>query len=245
MCRHQFLADAFAQMKRHALRQAPRVDEDQRRAMLQRQLGDAVVNLAPHFVAGDGAELRRRNLDRQIELAAVTNVDHGRSGTSRAGQEMRDLFDRLLRGRQADARRPVRQQVKPLQRERQVRAALVVGDGVDLVDDYGLDIAQNGAAAVCGEQNVERLGRGDQDVRRTLEHLAPLFHQRVAGAHGGANLGHQEAALGGQRQNLAERAVEVLLDIVAERLQRRDVQDFGAVVQIDRPALCAPGDQCR
>ena len=109
--------------------------------MLQRQLGDAVVNLAPHFVAGDGAKLGRRNFDREVELAAMADVDDGRSRASRAGQEMRDLLDRLLRRRQADARRPVRQQVKPLQRERQVRAALVVGDGVDFVDDHGLDVA--------------------------------------------------------------------------------------------------------
>jgi hypothetical protein len=29
-----------------------------------------------------------------------------------------------------------------------MRAALVVGDRVDLVDDHGLDIAQNGAALI-------------------------------------------------------------------------------------------------
>ena len=229
---HQLFADALAQMQRHALRQPPRVDEHQRRAMLQRQLRDAVVDLAPHLVAGDGAKLGRRDLHRQVELAAMANVDDGRSRTSRAGQEMRDLLNRLLRRREPDARWPVRQQVKPLQRERQVRAALVVGDGVDFVHDYGLDIAQDGAAAVGGEQNVERLRRGDQDVRRPLQHLAPLFHQRVAGADGGANLGHQQAALGGQRQNLAQRPVEVLLNVVAQRLERRDVQNFGAVAQV-------------
>ncbi len=171
--------------------------------MLQGQFRDAVVNLAPHFVAGDGAKLRRRNLHCQVKLAAMADVDHGWGGASRAGQKVRDLLDRLLRGRQADAGRPIRQQVEPLQRERQVCAALVIGDGVDFVDDDGLDMAQDGAAAIRGEQNVERLGRGHQDVRRPLEHVAPLFHQRVAGADGGANFGHQQAAFGGQRENLA------------------------------------------
>ena len=56
MRRDQFFADALAQVQRHALGQPPRVDEDQRGAMLQRQLGEAVVDLAPHFVAGDGAK---------------------------------------------------------------------------------------------------------------------------------------------------------------------------------------------
>ncbi len=40
MRRHLVFAEALAQMQRHALRQPPRVDEDQRRAMLQRQLGE-------------------------------------------------------------------------------------------------------------------------------------------------------------------------------------------------------------
>src|ERR1022692_4653370 len=142
------------------------------------------------------------------------------------------FLNRLLCGREPDAGWPVRQQVKPLEREREVCAALVIGDGVNLIHDYGLDIVQDGAAAVGGEQNVERLRRGDQDVRRTLEHVAALFHQRVAGAHGGANFGHQKAALGGQRQDLAQRSVEVLLNVVAQRFERRDVQDFGAVVQV-------------
>ena len=88
------------------------------------------------------------------------------------------------------------------------------------------------ATAVGGQQDVQRLGRGDQDVRRTLQHLAPLFRQRVAGADGGANLRHQEAAFAGQRKDLAERAFEVFLDVVAQRLQRRDVENFGGVAQI-------------
>ena len=112
-----------------------------------------------------------------------------------------------------------------------MRAALVVSDGVNLVDDDGLDVAKYRAAAVGGEQDVERLRRGDQDVRRTLQHLAAFFRQRVAGADGGANLGHQVAALAGQRENLAERNFEVLLDVVAQRFQRRDVENFGAIAQ--------------
>ena len=146
---------------------------------------------------------------------------------------MRDFFDRLLGGRKPDAhRRAIGQRLQPLQRERQVRAALVVGDGVDFVHDDGLDIAQNRAALFRGQQDVERLGRGDQNVRRPLQHRPPLVHQRVAGADGGANLRHQQSALARHLQNLAERDFEILLDVVAQRLQRRDVENFSAVVQI-------------
>ena len=179
-----------------------------------------------------GPSLRGRHFDREIQLAAMTDVHDRRSGTPRAGRgSARPLRSASAwpTGRCVSA--TVRPAVQPLQRERQVRAALVVGDGVNFVHDDRLDVAQDGAAAVGGEQDVQRLRRGHQDVRRALEHLAPLFHQRVAGADGGANLRHQHAALGGQRQDFAQRAVEVLLDVVAQRLQRRDVEDFGAVVQ--------------
>ena len=57
------------------------------------------------------------------------------------------------------------------------------------------------------------------------------MHQRVAGAHGGANFGHQEAAFGGELQDFAERSVEIFLNVVTERFQRRNVEDFGLVAQ--------------
>ena len=57
------------------------------------------------------------------------------------------------------------------------------------------------------------------------------MRERVAGADGGANLRHQQAAFAGHLQNFAKRNFEVLLNVVAEGLQRRDVQNFGAVVK--------------
>ena len=51
-------------------------------------------------------------------------------------------------------------------REREVAAALVAEEGVDLVDDDGLDGAEDLAAALGGEHEVEGLRRGDEDVRR-------------------------------------------------------------------------------
>ena len=65
-----------------------------------------------------------------------------------ADQQARDRLDRPLRRRQADAARPaVAQCFEPFEREREVRAALVARDSVDLVDDDGLDGAQRLAAA--------------------------------------------------------------------------------------------------
>ncbi len=129
------------------------------------------------------------------------------------------------------------QRFQPFERKRQMRAAFVVGHGVNFVDDDGLDIAQNGAAFFGGKQDVKRLGRGDQNVRRPLQHGAALVHERVAGADGGADLGHQQAALAGHLQNFAQRDFEILLDVVAEGFERRDVEDFGAVLQVSGQGL--------
>ena len=159
---------------------------------------------------------------------------------------MRDQLDRLLRGGKADAhRRPVGKRVEPFERKRQMRAALVVGDGVDFVHDHRLDVAQDLPALLRREQDVERFRRGHQNVRRALQHGAALVHQRVAGAHGGANLRHQQPALARQLQDFAERDFQIFLDVVAQRLQRRDVEHFGAVLRVRRRAPCAPAGRCR
>ena len=92
--------------------------------------------------------------------------------------------------------------------------------------------AQNAAALLRREQNVERLGRGHQNVRRPLQHALALLHERVTGADRGANLRHQQAFFAGQRRDFAQRAFQVFLDVVAQRLQRRDVQDFSPVGEI-------------
>ena len=68
--------------------------------------------------------------------------------------------------------------------------------------------------ALRGEQEVERLGRRDQDVRRGAEHLPALALVGVARA---------DADRQG-RAEPGERAPQVALDVVVERLQRRDVE---------------------
>ena len=108
----------------------------------------------------------------------VSTIVHSRVG---ADQEAADLLERALGGRQADPLHgPARLALEPLERERQVGAALGLRDRVDLVDDHPLRVAQELARA-RGEHQVERLGRRDQDVRRLAEHRRALLLRRVAG----------------------------------------------------------------
>ena len=91
-----------------------------------------------------------------------------------------DLLDRPHRRRQADPLgRPLQQLVEPVEGDRQVRAALGVGDGVHLVDDDRLDAAQR-LAGRAGEQQEQRLGGGDEDVGRPAGERAALVGGGVA-----------------------------------------------------------------
>ncbi len=77
------------------------------------------------------------------------------------------------------------------------------------------------------EQEEERLGRRDQDVGRVAQHRRALLLRRVAGADGDAQL----------RLEPGERAAQVALDVVVQRLQRRDVEN----AQARRPATASGG----
>ena len=116
VCRHQFFADALAQMERDPFRQSPGVHEHQGGAVLENQGRDAVVDLAPHLIAGDRAEFGWRDFNGEVELAPVSDVDDGRSRACRAGQEMSDQLNRLLRRRQPNSRGMFGQPVKAFQR---------------------------------------------------------------------------------------------------------------------------------
>src|SRR5579862_6216596 len=217
----------------HSFREAACVDEHKRGAMLANEIGYAIVNLVPHFMRRNRAKFASGNLNRQIEHALVADLHDHRIGTAAAGEKMRNQLDRFLRGREADAHgRPIGKSFEAFERKREMRAAFVVGDGVNFVDDNGFDGFQDFAAFRGGEQNIERFGRGDENMRRPREHLAALVHERVAGAHRGANFRHQETAFGGELQNFAERNLEVFLNVVAESLERRNVKNFEAVSQL-------------
>ena len=152
--------------------------------------------------------------DLEVELLARARVDE-LDLSLRAGDEAADLRERALRRREADALEgALDEALEPLQRQREVRSALRPCDRVHLVEDHRLDPAQR-LARLRGEEQEERLGRRDEDVRRRLLHPTPLVCRRVAGADPDRELGAEPR----------ERAPQVALDVVVQRLQRRDVQE--------------------
>jgi hypothetical protein len=225
VARDPLFAQALAELRRDALGHLARVDEDERRAVSLDQLAHARVDLLPLLVGADRAERRGGHLDGQVQLAEAARINKD-AVPARAGQEAPHLVEGLHRGAEADALERRRgERLEPLQRQRQVRAPLVAHQRVDLVDDHGADGLQHPPAAVAREQQVERLGRRDQHVGGPPRHRGPLARRRVAGPHQHADLGQVRR----RRADLAERRLEVLLDVVGEGPQRRDVEDLGLV----------------
>ena len=249
-------------MARRALGHAARVDEDQRRPVRRHEFDDARVDLVPLRDGHHRRERRRRHLEREVALFRVADVDDlalrdAIDHAMCAHEEARDLGDRLLRRRQADARdaaqharrrrfehavlvrrveqrrarRVVRERLQPLERQREVAAALVGGERVDLVDDHRAHRRQHPPARQRAEQHVERLGRRDQDVRWAAQVAPAILLRRVAGAHRGADVDVGQAEFGQLGADAGQRRLEVGADVVRQRLQRRHVDDRGLVRQ--------------
>ena len=79
-------------------------------------------------------------------------------------------------------------------------------------------VPSNSSCARAGQHQVQRLGRRDQDVGRLAQHRLALALRRVAGADRDRQLGADPA----------QRRAQVAVDVVGQRLQRRDVDEADA-----------------
>ena len=92
-----------------------------------------------------------------------------------SAQVARDLLERPLRRGEADPLEgPPGDLLEPLEREREVGPALRPHEDVDLVHDDRLDGLQE-RPGPRGEDEEERLRRGDEDVGRMTQHPRPLL----------------------------------------------------------------------
>jgi hypothetical protein len=234
--RDVLLADALGEMPRHPLHHASRIREYERGVMLRDEAGKLVIDGRPDVPRHHRFERGARHHDRKVAFAHMTAVDDlaGDVGPG-AGQEARDLLDRLLCGRQPDALHGLcRQGVEPLQRQREMRAALGARDRMDLVDDHRARGRQHPATGLAGEQQVQRLGCGHEDMRRQPSHRCALRLRGVAGANLGADLACRHAEPRELRTDPGQRLLEIALDVVRQRLERRHVHHARRILE---PAL--------
>ena len=155
-----------------------------------------------------------RSSDLWLPASTMVTGRGGRFGvTAEAAEEARDLVERALGGREPDAlRRTMGDGFEPLEREREVRAALGGRERVDLVDDDELHRPQR-LARLRGEHEVERLGCGDEDVGRSAQERLAGAALGVAGAQRHARLVEPDAEPLGRERDAAQRRPQVLLDV--------------------------------
>lgn len=138
------------------------------------------------------AQILHRHDHRQIEPLGGRRLDDLHLPLRR--EEPRHFVDRTDRRRQADPPCRTRQQlVETLQRQGEMGAPLRTGHCMHLVENHRLDPGQ-GLPSRGGQHQEQRLGGGDQDVRRPGRHRAALGGRCVprADAHPHVGLGQPE-----------------------------------------------------
>ena len=236
----QLFACELVERAREALCEPPGVHEDKRRAVRADELEDLRVDRGPDRRAldrghGPGWDLGRlaqarhvldRDFDAKLERLLPPGVQHAnraRDAVVEAAEEPRDLVERTLRRGEADAlqlgRAPAAQLLQPLERKREVRSPLGRDHRVDLVDDDALHASQSVAREAC-EDEVQRLRRSDEDVRRLALVARALARRRVAGLDGDGRFAIRDPQTLRLPRDHDERLAQVALDVDSERFER-------------------------
>ena len=219
------LADAFGQVLGGAFGDPSLIDEDQRRLVVGHELGEPVVDFLPDLVGHHRCQWRVRNLQRQITLTNMPRIDDldvvTVRGSRPAHQKIRHRRQWLDRGRQTDTHRLAgAQRRQAFQRQHQMCAALAPRDRVQFVHDDRAQCAEHAPAAVRGQQDVQRLRRRDQNMRRIAAHPVAFGLRRVAGAHAIADRDIRVAQRSQVRADAGQRLLQILLNVVGQRLER-------------------------
>ena len=177
----------------------------------------------------DGAHVVDRDDDLQLERLARAGVDDGDLAVRPdAAEEAADGLERSLRGGEADALRRLGafgpERLQAFQAQGEVGTPFRAGHRVDLVDDDVLDAAQD-LARLAREQEIQALGRRDEDVGGVAGDLAAVLGRGVAGSAGDGDLGRLVAEPLGRQADAGERGTQVALDVVGQGLERGDVED--------------------
>ena len=238
MGHHRFLTEALLQGQCDPLGPSAAEREDQRGAMLADQIRDAVVHRVPMRMGRQWAQFRPRRQHLQIQFTRAVARCHNPAWTLMtlpagidlaAGQEAAQFLNRAECRRKSNSDGPrsgagFHHPLQPLQGQRQMRAALVAGHRMQLIDDDPANRLQLLTETAGGQQDEQRLRRGDEDLRRTAQHRAALARGSIAGAQPGANRGQGKSATRRGSAHSAQWLLQVQPDIVGQRLERGDVK---------------------
>ena len=231
------LAQTLREFARDPLGHAARVDEDERRAVALDQLCEAAVDLGPDLVRHHRFERGIGDFDAKVARALVAGVDdrHVRrrpAARSGAGEKAGNGLNRVLRRREPDAQQPVAAEGgEALEREREMGAPLVRRQRMDLIDDHRPGRRQHLAARLRAQEDVERFRRRHHDVRRLAMHAGALGRRGVAGPDPGADFYVAQAEARQLAPDAGKRRLQIAMDVIRQRFQRRNVNDMRFVGQ--------------
>ena len=118
-----------------------------------------------------------------------------------------------------------------------MRAAPIIHDSVNLIQDERARRAQHSPAGFGSEQQIQRLRRGNQNVRRFFDQRLALRGSRIAGANFGAHIDVAAFVSPSNARIPASGSCKIFADIVAQRFERRDVNDLRFIRQISPSRL--------
>lgn len=105
-----------------------------------------------------------------------------------------------------------------------MNTAFVVAESMNLIDNDILQRLEQVSAAFRGQQQVKRFRGGDQNVGRLVQHGSAYMRRRITGTHSKPDRCRLNVTLPGFSTDLFERCFQVLMNIIVERFQRRNIQ---------------------
>ncbi len=168
-------------------------------------------------VAGDDGH-------RSRPIVGIGGVPFGGESADPAGH----AIEGADRRRQRDPLELAAEHGQPLDGGDEVDPALARGDGVNLVEDDAAKPGEEAPAALRRQQDVEGFGGGDENLGWRALHPAAGALRGVAGPALDPDDGPAVAArIENRVAEFGQRFGEVAPDVVAQRLERRDIEDPG------------------
>ena len=112
-----------------------------------------------------------------------------------------------------------------------MRTPFVAGQGVDFVDNDGADTAENLAAFGSRQKQVKRFGSRNENVGRPAKHCLAVASGSVARSHRNSYGRQLAESCFSFRGDFFERNLQVTVDVIAERLQRGNIENLRFVRQ--------------
>src|SRR5436309_4547013 len=237
----EVLHAALLQAEGDVFRPAPGVREDEGRAMLVDQLAQEVVHSSVRDLHRHGRHVADGAEDREVEVLPRVDLDDVHLpdlAVLVAGEELRFLLDWRDGGTQPDPNEiSTGLLTETFEADRQQRTALRGADLVDLVEDDPLNVREVFAELRRTQDDGNALRRRDEDVWRVADLPLSFFRRGVPRPDADPDEWFGLARFPRQLCQFAEWLFKIAVDVVRERLQRRDVQAVDPVLEFPTKLL--------